>query len=214
MLTRMGIVAINAILLFQAGGALLALREEAAPPLPPLRDLPVTLGAWQSKGDVELDVESLRILKPDDYLIRDYQSQDGLVANLYVAYYRSQRTDRAPHSPQNCLPGNGWVTTVRDTTVIGRPSGGPLEVNRFLIERGENRSVVLYWYETTSAPVWSEFMGRFQLMLDSLRYNRSDTALIRIVLPIDLQNDEIVSKAGSEFAVQAQPAIRRLVGMP
>lgn len=213
MMTRMGIAAINAILLFQAGGAYLSLREETAPALIPLRDLPVELGAWRAKGDVELDVESLRVLKPDDYLIRDYQSPEGIVANLYAAYYRSQKTDRAPHSPQNCLPGNGWVTMLRDTAVIPNRNGGALEVNRFVVERGENRSVVLYWYETPSRPVWSEFMGRFQLMLDSLRYNRSDTALIRIVLPIDSKNDETVGKAGLEFALQAQPPIRRMIGM-
>lgn len=213
MMTRMGIAAINAILLFQAGGAFLSLREEAAPMVPPLRDLPAEFGSWQAKGDVELDIESLRVLKPDDYLIRDYQSKEGIVANLYVAYYRSQKTDRAPHSPQNCLPGNGWVTALRDTLAIPNPSGGQLEVNRFIVERGENRSVVLYWYETPSKPVWSELMGRFQLMMDSLRFNRSDTALIRIVLPIDSQSDETVGKAGAEFAIQAQPVIRRLAGM-
>lgn len=213
MLTRVGIVAINAILLFQTGGVLLSLRDESAPPVPPLRDLPTELGSWQAKGDVELDVESLRVLKPDDYLIRDYRSREGIDANLYVAYYRSQRVDRAPHSPQNCLPGNGWVTTLRDTMAIPTSPGEQFEVNRFVVERGENRSIVLYWYETPSKPVWSEFMGRFQLMMDSLRYNRSDTALIRIVLPIDSQSDETVGKAGSELALQVHPVVRRLVGM-
>ena len=188
-------------------------RKEAAPALAPLRDMPAEIGSWRASEDIAMDMESLRVLKPDDYLMRNYRSDDGITANLYIAYFRTQKTDRAPHSPQNCLPGNGWVSNVRDVISLSAPAGRDLSVNRFVVARGEEKSVVLYWYETPTRPVWSELSGRLQLMIDSLLYNRSDTALVRVILPIDMEGDERAERAAVKFAEEAQPLIRRQVGM-
>lgn len=207
------VAALNIILLLQAGGGYFFSRKEAAPALAPLRDMPAEIGSWRASEDIEMDMESLRVLKPDDYLMRNYRSADGVLANLYIAYFRSQKTDRAPHSPQNCLPGNGWVASVRDVVPIPAPAGPDLKVNKFVVARGEEKSVVLYWYETPTRPVWSELSGRFQLMIDSFLHNRSDTALVRVILPIDTEGDERADRAAVKFAQEAQPLIRRQVGM-
>ena len=213
MKNRAWLIALNVILLLQAGGVYFFSRKEAAPALAPLRDMPAEIGSWRASEDIAMDMESLRVLKPDDYLMRNYRSDDGITANLYIAYFRTQRTDRAPHSPQNCLPGNGWVSNVRDVISLSAPAGRDLSVNRFVVARGEEKSVVLYWYETPTRPVWSELSGRLQLMIDSLLYNRSDTALVRVILPIDMEGDERAERAAVKFAEEAQPLIRRQVGM-
>ena len=49
------------------------------------------------------------MLRATDYTMREYTSSDGRVANIYVGYYATQRTGATYHSPQNCLPGAGWV---------------------------------------------------------------------------------------------------------
>lgn len=54
--------------------------------------------------EVDLDQDTLEVLRPDDYLMREYgRAAFEPAANLFIAYYRSQRAGPAPHSPLNCL---------------------------------------------------------------------------------------------------------------
>ena len=49
------------------------------------------------------------------------------------------------------------------------------------MSRGENQSVVLYWYQGHGRVIASEYEAKIYTVLDSLRYKRSDTSLIRVV---------------------------------
>ena len=49
-----------------------------------------------------------------------------------------------------------------------------------MISKGEARQLVLYWYWAHNRGVASEYWAKFYLVLDSLRMNRSDGALVRI----------------------------------
>ncbi|MGD0014201.1 MAG: exosortase C-terminal domain/associated protein EpsI, partial [Bryobacteraceae bacterium] len=46
------------------------------------------------------------------------------------------------------------------------------------------RSVVLYWYQSRERVIASEYSAKFYLVADAIRYNRTDTALIRVVVPV------------------------------
>jgi EpsI family protein len=137
--------------------------------------------------DVQLDQESLDVLKADDILSRVYQnSKTGAFATLFVAYFDTQRTGKTPHSPKNCLPGSGWASTQSgtvDISVPGQPN--PILVNRYIVARGENQSVVLYWYQARNRIIASEYAAKVYTIADSIRYNRSDTALVRVVVSAD-----------------------------
>src|SRR5437870_12539429 len=59
----------------------------------PLKDFPSQLGSWQQRGsDSRFDDETEKVLRADDYVSRNYESADGLVASFYVGYYASERT--------------------------------------------------------------------------------------------------------------------------
>jgi EpsI family protein len=42
---------------------------------------------------------------------------------------------------------------------------------------------VLYWYQTHGRIIASEYAAKMWLIADAIRYQRSDTALIKVVVP-------------------------------
>jgi EpsI family protein len=148
-----------------------------------------------------IEKETLDVLRADDVVTRMYaESGTGRFANLFVAYFKTQRTGQAPHSPKNCLPGSGWAPSTSD--VIPIPVDGqeaPLQVNRYIVQRGEEKSVVLYWYQTPKRVIASEFVAKYYLVLDSIRYHRSDTALVRVVTPVFNGDEDAATKTAIRF---------------
>ncbi len=113
-------------------------RGEAVPVSPPLSSVPHQFGAWRMLQEGRVEPEVQEVLKADDILTRTYARPGSPAANLFIAFFKSQRTGQAPHSPKNCLPGNGWVWAVNDTIPIqiaGRPQAN--EVNRYIDQKGE-----------------------------------------------------------------------------
>lgn len=142
---------------------------------------------WTLMQDVQLDQETLDVLKADDILSRVYQnSKNGAVATLFVAYFDTQRTGKAPHSPKNCLPGSGWAPSQSGAVNVDIPGmATPIHVNRYIVARGQNQSIVLYWYQSRNRVIASEYAAKVYTVTDSIRYNRSDTALVRVVVNAD-----------------------------
>ena len=65
-----------------------------------LKDFPKQIGGWEQAGaDQQFDSDTLSVLRASDYLLRDYRTNDGRVANFYVGYYASQRDGATYHSP-------------------------------------------------------------------------------------------------------------------
>ena len=152
----------------------------------PLAEAPPAFGKWVQVNETEIDSEVRNVLRADDLLNRTYASpEQSAAANLFVAFFASQRAGQAPHSPKNCLPGSGWVPSQSDTIRIDVPGRAePIEANRYVVARGDAKSVVLYWYQSRDRVVASEYSAKFYVVADAIRYNRTDTALVRIVVPV------------------------------
>jgi EpsI family protein len=148
-----------------------------------LAELPRALGPWTQSIDVPLAPEVRDVLGVDDYVNRTYVTQSGQPVSLYIGYYGSQRQGDTIHSPQNCLPGAGWQP-VEGGRVPLDVNGQRLTVNRYVIQKGLDRQVVLYWYQGRGRVVANEYANKFWLMLDAARLNRSDGALVRVVAPV------------------------------
>jgi EpsI family protein len=192
---------LTGVLLIQAALLYGFSRSEEIPQNRPLSEVPQQIGPWtlQQEGVVEQEVQD--VLKADELLTRSYVNLDQRIgAHLFVAYFRSQRTGQVPHSPKNCLPGSGWVPSVSDIVNIaipGRPA--PIEVNRYVVAKGNSKSVVLYWYQSRDRVVASEYKAKLYVMADAIRYNRTDTALVRVVIPIAENDVERSEKAAVDF---------------
>ena len=165
---------------------------DAIPLRRPLAQFPGRVGNWVVMQDAPIDPETREVLGANDYLNRVYASQArGAAASLYVAYWETQQSGQTPHSPKNCLPGNGWVPSLAgtlDLRVPGREQ--PIRVNQYVVERGNDKALVLYWYQSNSRVVASEYTAKIYTVLDSLRYRRSDTALVRVLIGIPDGNEE------------------------
>jgi EpsI family protein len=151
-----------------------------------LNEFPKELGQWrQTGGDQVIDSQTMTVLRASDYLLRDYLTTKGEVANFYVGYYASQRDGATYHSPLNCLPGSGWVLSEPAKMTITPTDGSPsFEANRYVIESGPSRSLMVYWYQGRGRRVASEYWGKFYTVLDSVRMRRSDAAMVRVVVPV------------------------------
>jgi EpsI family protein len=194
--------AVTAILALEIGVFYTAQTKEFVPSPPPLKVFSQTVDNWRMVAENELDAETQAFLKADDTLNRTYLDSSGESASLFVAFFKSQRAGVTPHSPKVCLPGNGWTPESSTRVGIDIPGEPPLRVNRFVVSRGEHRrgehrSIVYYWYQTPYRVFADEYVSKAYLMLDGVRYRRSDEALIRVIVqaPRDgSSGDEVASR--------------------
>jgi EpsI family protein len=151
----------------------------------PLRELPAQLGSWSMVAESQIEPEVQDVLKADDTLNRIYvDAATGGDASLFVAFFKTQKTGVAPHSPKVCLPGSGWEPSRSELVRLRVPGRAePILVNHSVIAKGEEKSIVLYWYQTHNNVIADEYRAKLNTVLDSVRYHRSDTAIVRIVVP-------------------------------
>jgi EpsI family protein len=150
----------------------------------PLASLPSQMGNWTAIRETLLDPAVAAVLRADDTVNRDYTNASRQsTANLFIAYFRSQQQGRSPHSPQHCMPGAGWEPVSLQSMALPVPGRSrPIAVNRYIVSRGDARAVVLYWYQSGERAVASEYLSKIYLVLDSIRYRRSNTSLVRVTV--------------------------------
>ena len=192
-----------------------AFGSEKTPQSRPLDFFATDLGGWHMtrQGRVEKEVQD--VLRADDSLTRKY-AKASLPApvSFFVAYFKTQRSGQAPHSPKNCLPGSGFEPLQEGVIEVNVPGqAGPIQINRYLVARGENASVVLYWYQSRSRVVSSEYAAKIWLVLDSIRYHRSDTAMVRVAVPVVRGDDAAATRAGVDFIQAMFPVLKAYLPM-
>ena len=81
---------------------------------------------------------------------------------LYIGYYKSQRQGATYHSPKNCLPGSGWAFLHTGTIALHgtQAPGPPVEINKFIIQKGLDKQLVLYWYQDRGRIITSEYWAK------------------------------------------------------
>lgn len=199
---------VTVLLLVQAALLYSAIRPEFVPDSRPLETMPATLGSWQLAQTGVIEQEVLDILKADDILNRTYclaatpgcvTTGQGVAANLFVAAFRSQRTGKAPHSPKNCLPGSGFVPLSSGELAIDVGLAAPILVNRYVVASGSQKDLVLYWYQSRDRVVANEYRAKFWVMVDAIRLNRTDTALVRVIVPVVNRDEAKAEAAATDF---------------
>ena len=197
-----------------ATGVMTSGRPEAIPQrTATFAEFPSRLGEWT--GRVQR-MESILVdaLNFDDYILADYTRSTGEQINFYVAYYESQRAGSSIHSPSSCLPGGGWLmqdfsqVTVDDIRVNGKP----LRVNRSIIKKGDARQLVYYWFQERGRVLTNEYLVKLYLLNDAITMNRSDGALVRLVMPIPPTMDVAsVEPRLVEFTRLVVPQLERFI---
>ncbi len=186
-------------------------REEIPPARQTFLDFPMTLGSWAGTT-LPLESRYIEVLKFDDYVLAEYSRPGSAPINLYVAYYRSQQKGRSAHSPQTCIPGGGWEITSHTTLYLTTPDH-PLHrqpVNRVLIQKGDDKQLVLYWFKQRERLLSNEYLVKFYLLWDALTRQRTDGALIRLTTHVESNESDmdaerrLTALAGSFTPVMSQ----------
>jgi EpsI family protein len=130
------------------------------------------------------------VLAADDYIMRSYRNASGQSADLFIAYYKAQMAGESMHSPKNCLPSFGWGPIETGRVQLGTDGAGrPIWVNRYVVEKGGQRALVLYWYQAHGRVIASEYWGKIYLVWDALRSRRRDGALVRVTVSVTEPNE-------------------------
>lgn len=158
-------------------------RSEIIPERKDFTSYPLEIGDWVGqRGSIKK--KFLDALKLNDYIIADYTNSRHEVVNFYMAYYESQRSGAAAHSPRSCIPGGGW--RIKSHKVIKIDVGGNklIQVNRLLIKKGDYGQLVYYWFDQRGRDITNEYLVKWYLFLDSMTKGRTDGALVRLTTPI------------------------------
>jgi len=171
-------------------------REDFSPERQRFASFPLKIDQWKGV-DVGMGQEFIDALKFDDYIIGNYsQKGDRLPVNFYVAYYASQRKGASAHSPKSCMPGDGWRIGDFEQRQIGNHEtsrGEKLMVNRAVISKGNNRQLVYYWFQQRGRIITNEYLMKWFLFWDALTQQRTDGALLRLVVSLPEGSSEQVA---------------------
>jgi EpsI family protein len=184
---------------------------EVPVPRKELSEFPKEVGSWtQVGGDERFDKETLSILRASDYLMRNYQGVNGRAANLYIGYYASQRTGATYHSPLNCLPGSGWTMSEPGRITITPAGRATFVANKYLVQNGGRKELLIYWYQGRGRTVASEYWGKIYTVIDSVRMRRSDGAMVRVMVPVGASESEAI-ESGKDLAASASAALPEFI---
>jgi len=174
------LVAAAGVALMAVVALVLPTRGDVPPRSTPFVDFPMALGTLRGHRQA-LDAPTLEVLQLDDYVLADFTAPNGEAANVYISYYKSQRDRRVVHSPRACIPGGGWH--IERISTVQLPNGAG-QANRMVINNGDARQLVYYWFDQRGRNLTSEWLVKWYLFWDALTRQRTDGAMIRLITPL------------------------------
>ena len=190
-------------------------------PREPLSTIKVNVPGYVAR-DTTVDDAERKVAGMSHYLSRLYNRTPTDGFGVYVGYYDMQVQGKSIHSPKNCLPGAGWEPLDASVRTIALPSGASARVNRFLLTNKGAQALVYYWYEGRGRVEPSEYRVKWNLIRDAARYGRTEEALVRIVVPIEVRDlqpgqrpdYQAADQLATTVAAQLVPGVRKALPVP
>lgn len=184
-------------------------RTEATLERKAFNQFPLYHKGWSGREKAIKD-DVLEVLKLTDYIQANFIERGSAIpVNFYVAYYASQSKGASIHSPKSCLPGGGWqLSGLSEKQIPGlkNSQGEPLVVNRALMRQGEAAQIVYYWFEQRGRNITNEYAAKWYMLVDAALINRTDGALLRVVVPVpDITKIEEVEAKADKFLKDFYP---------
>ena len=202
------------VILLAATGLFLHMRPavDRNPPSEPLSQLPFNIAGWAGI-EQPFDRETLDVLGAGDVLARAYtQGIQQEPVGLFIAYFPTQRTGQTIHSPKHCLPGAGWVFESSTSVDLTDVKGKTHRVGEYIIANGAQRQFVIYWYQAHGRSVANEYMAKIFMVVDAIRTNRTDGALVRVITPVSSLEDTSAARIRAEtFTMQLAPLLPQFI---
>ncbi len=178
----------------------------------PFSTFPKKIGDWVGTEEF-FDKRIYDILGVDDSFVCNYKASDGGQINLYIGFYRSQREGDLIHSPKHCMPGAGWniVGTSLEELLVPNHNPEKVESIKLLLQKGVQKQVALYWFQSRGRFIASEYMQKIYLVIDSITKHRTDGSFVRLVAPVASGDEENTVECLKRFAKLIIPILQRYI---
>ena len=105
------------------------------------------------------------------------------------------------------MPGSGWnITETSIVPVDMEKTGKNIKVIKLLLQKGAQKQVVLYWFQSRGRIISSEYMQKIWLVIDSVTKHRTDGSFVRLISPVTIDEQTTV-KLLKEFADKVYPIL-------
>ena len=176
----------------------------------PLSTLPAAVAGYRGI-DLPISEEEQQVAGMSTYSFRSFVKDSTEDFSIYVGYYDHQTQGKTIHSPKNCLPGAGWEALQQTEQSVTTPEG-PETVNRYLLQNGQQRALVFYWYQGRGRVAANEYRVKWELLRDAAISGRSEEALVRIVVRLRPDRNEAqAEQLATAVAEELIPAVYRVL---
>lgn len=159
---------------------------------------PKKIGDWRQYGDEQRFSPTVeKILAADDYINVQYgRTPREPTLDFFSAWYHDLAEDGVVHTPEICLPGAGWeIAKVERVDISGQLGlDDPYEINRVIIQKGEERRLVYYWFTHMGVAIPRNTRAKFNVLTGGVLAGRYDGAIIRIISPLEKGEPESVAE--------------------
>ncbi len=182
-----------------------------ANPVPPRSEFalfPRQIDAWRGI-DMPVDQQALNALNATDHLSLNFV-RGAEVVNVWSAYYDSQYSGNAAHSPLVCIPGGGWEIEnggIVDIPIRRVSGDAVLPANRLIITQGNEKQLIYYWFVEGGRHETNEYRAKLRLFTNAVLHNRRDGALVRFITPVDDSDLARADRTLKAFVAEAAPLL-------
>lgn len=182
-------------------------RPELVSPNKSFTTFPMEIDDWKGVPG-QLDEKVYNILGLEDYILANYTNPSRQLVSLYVGFYQSQKEGDLIHSPKNCMPGAGWnITKSSIEPVVIDSDGHRINTIKLILEKGPEKQVVLYWFQSRGRIISSEYWQKIWLVVDSIFKHRTDGAFVRLISRVYTDEEQALETL-KIFAGQVFPYLK------
>lgn len=181
----------------------------AVPMAKPLAEFPTLCQEWRMTSQERFSEDVLSVLKPTDYLSREYEDTRGKRIGLYIGYHDGGKNSGEIHSPKNCLPGSGWQQVSTERMYFNEPLG-TINLVKAVYQKGESRELFFYWFQMQKESFSDEYSLKLAGIANSVMHGRKDASFIRVSVPFETDEKEAIA-AGVGFIRNMYPLIRNFI---
>ncbi len=149
-------------------------KANAVPLKSDFKFFPYKVGKWTGMN-VEPDFDVFQRLGADDQLSRRYKSESGHTVNLYIGYFEFQEQRKE-------LINNQMMYFFKNNSneIIHLGKSKSISINTFLLDEGDNRKLVYYWFDINGRIVNDKYLVKLYSAWDGIFHNRTNGSIVLI----------------------------------
>lgn len=180
-----------------------------------ISSFPLEFSGWQGTKEY-LNPEITARSGAEEAFAAVYRKGPAMVS-FYLGYRGSPflESEEFFHSPNICLPSQGWQTIEETTMAIPEvhPSFNRFVVRRMVLAQHGGRMLTFYWFQTRNTIAQDIFRNRLHLALHALKRDNTSDTFVRLMtlVPRDRSLDEAQAWMIT-FVYDLEPVLLQFLG--